>query len=449
VVVANMIGTGIFTSTGFLAADLGSPWLLLAVWAAGGVIAIAGAACYAELATSFPESGGEFVYLREILGPLPAFLSGWTSFVVGFSAPTAAAALAFAAYLEPFVPGISPEASEPLWTLGDPARPSVAVRLGPGQGLAIVVVIAFGAIHALGVRPGARAQTTLTTFKVGLLVAFLAAGFLAGAGDAAHLARPLERAAGAPLPAAFAVSLVLVMFSYSGFNAAAYLGGEVRDPARTLPRALLAGTGLVAFLYVALNGLFLYARPLADYAGRVNVGEIAADALFGPKVAGLFGLLMAGALLSTVSAMMMAGPRVTWAMARRGAFPGWAGRVDPATGTPVRAIALHAIVAAAMAVTGTMISLMTFIGFALSLFAALTVGALLVHRWRGGPRGAYRAPLHPLAPLLFCAVSVWMMLQAIGQRPIESLAAGLVLAVGAALFWLAPRADPRRPPGAV
>jgi len=253
-----MIGTGIFTSTGFLAGNLGSPALVLVVWLVGGLAAIAGAACYTELATAFPESGGEYVYLREIFGPLPAYLSGWVSFAVGFSAPTAAAALAFAAYLEPFLPGLDPEATEPLLRLGP-----IAVRLGPGQILALAVILTLAAVHALGMRPGARAQGVLTIFKLLLLAAFLVAGFAFGHGSLGNLVEPAERTMDAPLPAAFAVSLVLVMFAFSGFNAASYLGGEIRDPRRNLPRATLIGTATVTGLYLALNLLFLYAQPLA------------------------------------------------------------------------------------------------------------------------------------------------------------------------------------------
>jgi basic amino acid/polyamine antiporter, APA family len=428
VVVANMVGTGIFTTTGILAQELGSPWRLLAVWAVGGLVALAGAACYAELATAFPASGGEYVYLRAIYGELPAFLSGWISFVVGFSAPTAAAALAFSAYLEPFHPALGAEVA-PLLELGP-----VVLRLGPAQALAIGVVWLLAAVHTSGVRTGSRVQGLLTSWKVMVLAALILAALAVGRGDWSHLRAVASPPASGSLASSFALSLILVMFSYSGFNAAAYLGGEVRDPRRTLPRALALGTGLVVALYLVLNLVFLFALPLASYHGRIDVGATAATALFGPRVSGAFGVLMAAALLSTVSAMMMTGPRVTWAMAQQGAFPAWAGRVSHRSGAPTRAIVIQAVLATAMIITGTFLSLLIFIGFALSFFAALTVFGLLLHRWRGGAPGRYRAPLVPFTPLLFCGVSLWMMGHTMIRRPVASLTAVAVMGAGAIVY---------------
>jgi len=280
IVVANMIGTGIFTTTGFLARDLGRPSLVLGIWVAGALVALSGCLCYAELGINLPHSGGEYVYLREAWGPVWGFLSGWISFFAGFSAPIAAAALAFSEYLSYFYAPLSVSASTGR-SLG-----FFHIHSGYGQWLAIAIVAAFAGINILGLRLAAKLQNLLTSLKLGVLLTFLALAFNVGTGSLEHFSQPAARVSTHSLGAQFAVSLIFVMFAYSGWNAATYVAEEMKTPESTLPAALVSGTLLVAVFYFSLNAAFLYALPLEKMKGVVRVGGAAAVALFGSRGVG-------------------------------------------------------------------------------------------------------------------------------------------------------------------
>ena len=343
--ISNMIGTGIFTTTGFLAGNLGRPILVLAVWTSGGIVAVAGCLVYAELAVNLPRSGGEYVYLREAWGPGWGFLSGWVSFFAGFSAPIAAAALAFSAYLAYFFPSLAP---------GGTARAAAAgLHVGHGELLAAAVIAAFGFVNVLGLGLAAHLQSALTVVKLAVVAAFVTLALLTGKGGWNHFALAMPPASTHPLAAEFALSLTFVMFAYSGWNAATYMTEETQRPEQTLPRALVSGTITVAMVYIACNIVFIYAVPLAALHDVVAVGSRVADALFGNRGGEIFSATMAAALLSCVSAMVMAGPRVYYAMAQDGCFFAWAARVDPRHSTPSLAIVAQTAAAAAMVVTGT------------------------------------------------------------------------------------------------
>jgi APA family basic amino acid/polyamine antiporter len=267
-VVSNMIGTGIFTTTGFLAGDLGSPAMVILIWVVGGAIALAGALCYVELALNFPRSGGEYVYLSEAWGPSWGFINGWISFFAGFSAPIAAAALAMSAYL-----GLSDGGR--LVPLG-----LLTLHLGDAQLVACAVVAMFTLLNVLGVRDVGRLQTALTVLKLVIIGGLLVLGFSVGQGDPGHLSLATERTSDLSLFEQFAISLVFVFFAYSGWNAATYVAGEIQRPERTLPVALFIGTAGVTTLYVALNTLYVYAVSLEDLKGVIAVGATVASALF-------------------------------------------------------------------------------------------------------------------------------------------------------------------------
>ena len=423
-VVANMVGTGIFTTTGFLAGDLGVPELILLIWIVGGVFALIGALCYSELAVNFPKSGGEYVYLNHAYGPTWGFLSGWVSFFAGFSAPIAAAALAFASYLAYFFPGNAPSS-----TLS-----GVVFHVGAQQFIACLLVAVFSVWNIFGIRRAARLQNVLTSLKVILLASFVVYGFLFGQGDRHNFSHTAVRWTVAPLWQQFAVSLFWVYVAYSGWNAATYVAEEVNNPERTLSRALTVGTLLVAALYLALNVVFLYAVPLASMKGVMAVGALASSHLFGPHVAGVFSALMAVCLLSTVSAMTMAGPRVSYAMARNRQFFPAAGEVHPRWRTPVNAILAQAVCAMLLVFT-PFAQLVIYIGFALNLFAVMAVASLFLFRRR---HGWIRLPsvsfAYPLLPGLFVAVGLFMTVEGFLQKPAISLTTVLLLAVGAALY---------------
>lgn len=405
-VVANMVGAGIFTTSGLLAETLASPAWILGVWLAGGVLALAGADVYAELGAMMPRAGGEYVYLRRAFHPLVGFLSGWTSLFVGFSAPIAASAIAFGEYLAAVAPAVPPD------------------------GAAVALVLITTGLHMASVTWGSRVQTGFTALKVLLLLGFVLGGVLAGTGDLENLAS----GEGAPTPGALGVSLVFVAFAYSGWNAAAYVAGEIEDPGRTLPRALLGGTALVTVLYLALNAVFFYAAPAEALAGKVEVGHAVARSLFGAEAGDIFSTLIALALMSSVSAMVMAGPRVYLAMAEDGLFFRALTRRGR-SGAPWAAVALQGALAVALVLSAAFDALLVYIGFTLSLFGALTVLAAFMLR-RQAPREPrpYRARAWPISPVAFLALSGWMVMWSVAERPVESLAGVATLGAGALIY---------------
>lgn len=427
IVVANMIGTGIFTSTGFQAASLHDPWTMLLTWVVGGVLALCGAASYAELGARMPKAGGEYVYLREAYHPAVGFMSGWVSLTAGFSAPIAVSALAFAGYVGALHEGLA----------GDGTR----------QLIAIALILSMTAMHAFDTVFGGRVQTAFTIGKVLLIAVLIVAGFLVGDGSWSHFA---SRQGGLDNVASnsFAVSLMYVSFAYSGWNAAAYIAGDIRDPQRTLPRALLLGTGLVMALYVLLNVVFLYAVPPAVMAGEggggpiVEVGHHAAIALFGGSAGSLLSSLIALALVSSVSAMVMAGPRVYSAMAADHALPGVLA-VKSRRGVPIVAVIAQGVVAVGFVIFGENIDwLIKYIGFSLALFTTLAVGSLFVFRLRDAragharPADAYRVWAYPVTPILYMVLSLWVAYAQAKQSWRESAVVLATLILGAVVYAL-------------
>ena len=413
-VISNMVGTGIFSTTGFLASDLGSPSLVLLSWLVGGFCALLGAICYSELALNFPISGGEYVYLGRAYGRTWGFIAGWVSLVAGFSAPIAAAALAFAGYSSRVFSG----------------------RLAPPQVIACCIIALLSACNLFGIRRGVRLQNVLTALKVLLLLAFAAAALLFGQGDWHNFSQPAARSGAASLWQQFAVSLFWIYVSYSGWNAAAYVAEEIEKPERTLPSALAVGAGSVAVLYLLLNVVFIFAMPLESMKGVLAVGALAASRLFGSQIAGAFSLGMTCALLSTLNAMIIAGPRVYYAMARSGDFFSFAARVHPRWRTPVNAILVQAVCAILLALT-PFPQLVVYIGFTLNLFAVLSVASLFrFRRQPGWRRLGIVSFAYPLIPSLFIAVGTWMTVEGFIQKPLISLMTVLTLMLGAGFHRL-------------
>ncbi|HEY1755063.1 MAG TPA: amino acid permease [Bryobacteraceae bacterium] len=436
-VVSNMIGTGIFTTTGFLAGDLGSPPLVLWIWVVGALVAFIGAMCYSELGVNLPSSGGEYVYLTEAFGPTWGFMTGWVSFFAGFSAPIAAAALAFAGYVGYFFPSALPENAPAIAGHGD-----WTFRLGGAQWIVCVLVALFTILNVLGVQRAARVQNFLTALKVIVIVSFILFGFLAGHGDTANFSRAAIRDSTTPIPEQFAISLFWIYVAYSGWNAATYVAEELRHPARTLPIALAIGTSLVTVLYLGLNLVFIYAAPLQDMKGKLAVGSFAASRLFGPEVASLFSALMALSLMATVNAMVTIGPRVYFAMAKNGAFLASAAEVHPKWHTPVAAILAQGVCAMLMSVT-PFPQLVIYIGFMLNFFAVLSVGSLFLLRRRPGWRKLRVVSFgYPVAPVLFVAVGSWMIFRGVELKPWVSLAAVVTIVTGALVYHLRLKSHP-------
>ena len=432
-VIANMIGTGIFTTTGFLAGDLGRPSLVLGIWVVGAVIAVAGCLCYSELGVNLPQSGGEYIFLREAWGPVWGFLSGWISFFAGFAAPIAAAALAFSAYFSHFFPSFAVTGG----ALNAAGR-AAWFHTGNGYLLAVGIVLVFSVINVVGLRLAARVQNFITAIKLGVLVLFLGFAFTVGHGSAAHFSQLTTRTSSHSLPAQFAVSLIFVMFGYSGWNAATYVSGEMKTPEKTIPASLVVGTLTVAAFYLLLNVAYVYALPLDSMKGVVAIGEAASGALFGLRGGNFFSAIMSVGLLSCVSAMVIAGPRVYFAMAIDRCFFPAAAKIHPKWGTPIYAIVFQAVAAVLMILTGTFESLVYYIGFALIFFAALAVAGMV--RLRSRRQGWRKLGVvswgYPLAPGLFVLASLWMLFYTASMRPKESGLGLLTILLGAALYFL-------------
>jgi basic amino acid/polyamine antiporter, APA family len=425
-----MIGVGIFTTTGFLAGDLGHPSLVLAIWFVGAGIALAGALCYSELAVNFPRSGGEYVYLSEAWGRTWGFIDGWVSFFAGFSAPIAAAALAISAYVGYFVPELQS------------VVPGIPVS--GGQVLAAAIVAAFTALNLVGVSQVAALQNVLTATKLAVIGVFLVAGLTVGTGDWSHFSDVAVRTSTNSVPAQFAISLVFVFYAYSGWNAAVYVAEEIRDPDRTLPVALACGTVAVALLYVALNTLFIFASALENMKGVVAVGAHAATALFGSRAGGMFSAAMAVSLLATVNAMCMIGPRVYYAMAQDGSFFTAASKVHPRWHTPWVAVLAQGICACVLILTGTFESLAYYIGFSLFLFSALSVLALFKFRKRTDwKRSRWVNMAYPMLPVMYISMSLWVFVYFVQMRGWEALWSAVTIAAGALTYQFIPKPTPR------
>jgi APA family basic amino acid/polyamine antiporter len=379
---------------------------------------------------NFPRSGGEYVYLSEAWGPAWGFVDGWVSFVAGFSAAIATSALAIASYMAYFFPALDPSQSAGDVTLGP-----LVLHLGGGQLLACGVVLTFMAFNVFGIGQVAKLQNLLTAGKLLVLVLFLVLGFAIGQGDWSHFSQPAERVSTSPLAAQFLISLVFVYYGYSGWNAAVYVAEEIREPARTLPIALVAGTAIVAVFYALLNCLYIYANPLESMKGVVAVGAQASGALFGSAGGGLFAAAMAASLLATVNAMSMVGPRVYYAMARDGAFFRIATRLHPKWGSPWIAVIAQGLCCCVLILTGTFESLVYYIGFTLWLFTALSVMALLRFRKRPGWRPTrWVSVAYPLIPALYVIANLFVFVYFVSNRQGEA-AWSLLTVLGGALIY--------------
>lgn len=433
-----MIGGGIlFTPPQVAAAVLSAP-AFLAVWVVGGLLALAGASAYAELAAFRPRAGGEYVYLRAAFGPFAAFLTGWTSFIAGFSGAIATSATVLAFYLGRFLPGAS--STSPFLDL--PIVPGlIRVTASPQTAVALAAIWGLALVHLRGVGPGRVVGNLLAALKVSALVVFIALGFSLGQGDAAHFT-----SAGAAVgvtgsaPSAgvlgWLLALVPVMFTYSGWNAAAYVAEEVREPGRNVPAALAIGTTAVIAIYLLLNALYLYVFDVAALAGiQGSVLDVIADRLLGSAAGNVMGLVSIVSLLASISAMTFAGPRVYFAMARDGAFFARAARVHPDYRTPATAIVAQATWSSLLVLSAGADALVTYTGFAIVLFSGVAVAGLFVLR-RREPEAArpFRAWGYPLAPGIFVVVSALILANALYSAPGPSGAGAAIILAGAPLY---------------
>jgi basic amino acid/polyamine antiporter, APA family len=397
VVVGSMIGAGILTTSGDLLQKTGNPAALLALWALGGVLALCGALTIAELATSLPKSGGDYVFVRAAFGRGAGFVAGWATFVLGFAAPIALVAHLALTYLTtPYTADIA--SALPSWAAEN------VVRFG-----ASLLILAVGAIHTLGHRNSSGFQTVATAITAAVLLAIAVGGILFGTGNWGHLS------AGAWPTATqwsvLALGLVNVCYAYAGWNGAGYLAGEIRDPARTLPRCLLGGTLTVTALYLLVNLAFVYALDPAEMMTKSDdevrpVAELAVRAMFGETAARVVAVALGLCLVATVSAFVLTGPRVAFAMARDSAFPSFAARLHPTRRTPVAATLTLALASAALVWSGSFLELLNYAAIGLAALTGLTVASVFAVRRRADLPHPYRMPLYPLPPIAFLILIV-------------------------------------------
>ncbi len=431
-VISNMVGTGIFATTGILAGQLGDAHLILLCWFIGAVFALCGALSYSELGINFPSSGGEYVYLTRAYGPTWGFVTGWVSFFAGFSAPIALAALAFADYVGHFFPAFKQANAQ--FTIGSGA---LSLEVGGAQLLASALIAVFTVLNCLGVGRTAKVQNVLTGTKLVVIASFILIGFLVGSGNWGHFSQTAVRTSTLSIPVQFMISLLLIMVGYSGWNAATYVAEELRQPERILPLALATGTALVTALYLGLNLVFIYSTPLESMKGVVAVGALSASNLFGPQVAGIFAALMAVSITSTVNAMVTIGPRVYYAMAKNRAFFSVAANVNPKWHTPVAAIVAQGVCSMLMTFT-PFTQLMLYIGVSLTFFTVMSVASLFrFRRTRGWQRMAPVSFAFPLIPGAYIVVGVGMMIYGAIWQPKASLTAAATIAAGAAVYHFA------------
>jgi len=416
VVIANMVGTGVFTSLGFQLVDIRSGFVLLMLWAVGGVAAVCGAMTYAELGAAMPRSGGEYNFLARIYHPAAGFVSGWVSATIGFAGPTALAAITFAAYATSIMPGETSAWLE--------------------KTLACSLVIMLTIVHSSNRRSSGGLQVFFTTLKIAVIAGFCLfaysfvdtpqpISFLPVSGDGALLTS-----------SAFAVSLIYVSYAYTGWNAATYLSSELEDPQRTLPVILLSGTILVMLLFVALNFVFLYVAPMDALVGQVEIGFIAAEAAFGDLGGRFTGLVMATLLISTVSAMTIAGPRVLQVIGED--FPALSllARTNN-SGLPAAAIFVQSSLTILFILSSSFESILVFAGFTLALNSFATVLGVFVLRYRQPdlPR-PYRTFMYPVPPLIYLALTGWTLYFVLMNRPAEGLFGLGIIAAGLIFYFL-------------
>lgn len=415
-VIGEVIGVGIFLTPASMARSLGSPFWLLVVWLLMGVMALSGALCYGELAARLPEAGGGYVYLRRAYGPAVAFLYGWKCLLVMDPGITAALAMGLASYVG-YVVHLSGHGLK-------------AVAIGAIAGLAVVSIA--------GVRLSAGVMRWLTAFKLGALGLIVVLALARRLGEWSNFVPFFAQRAGSdPLPGALAPGLVGAFFAFGGWWEITKLAGEARDPARTLPRALAIGVATVTAVYVLTSAVFLYLIPLERVTSGETFAAQAGEALFGRAGGAVFAGIVIIAVAGSLLALLMALPRVYYAMARDGVFFEAVAAVHPRFATPARAIALQAGLASLLVLLGTFSQILAYFIFVTVLFVALTAGALFVLRRRVSAHAAFRTPGYPVTPVIFLALVAVLLLLLVGHDPWQALLGVAIVALGLPVYWLA------------
>lgn len=409
-----MIGTGVFTSLGFQVGDLPSGFTIVCLWAIGGLCAFCGALAYGELAAALPRSGGEYHFLSKIYHPAAGFVAGWISATVGFAAPIALAAMAFGKYYSGIFPGTS------------------QVALSIGVSMAVMIV------HLFGVQVAAKFQNLATWAKVTLILVFIGAGMLLPVGQPISFL-PSEGDGKLISSEAFAVSLVYVMYAYAGWNAATYITGEIRNPAQNVPMAIAFGTGLVTLLYVLLNGVFLHAAPMSELAGKLEVGHVAADHIFGKAGGNLMSGLICLGLVSSISAMTWVGPRVTMTMGQDLELLKPFAKKSRRE-VPVVALLFQSVIVVTLLLTSSFDWVLKYVQFSIQLCSFATVAGMMILRFTQPdmPRPV-RCWGYPVTPLIFLGISLWMLIFILKNNPTASLLGMGTMLLGLVIYAVSPK----------
>lgn len=401
-----MIGTGVFTSLGFQLSSVQNSWTILILWSAGGLLALFGAFAYAELGTHFKESGGDYIYLSRVFHPLLGYLSAWAGLTVGFSAPVALAAMAFTKYLSPF-------------------------GLNDNKWLAIAVIVLIGLMHSFTIRHSSRFQNTTTLIKILFIVALILLGFFVdgAAGNAFNFNDNWQTEIIKP---GFAVSMVYVFFAYTGWNAAAYVAGEINEPRKNLPLALIGSTLFVAVIYVLFQFVLLKNATVAQMQDKEEVTFIAFNNLLGGTGGKWVSVFIAVQLIATISSYLWVGPRVTHSMAKE--YRLWKTLAKQNEHhIPVKAIWLHVILSIILALSGSFEKVLLYAGFVLQLMASLTVASSLFLKKK---EDAFKSPLKPLLQIVFLVFNTGVLIFTFVERPVESFIGIGILLTGAVIFFL-------------
>ncbi len=430
-IVGTTIGIGIFVTTGIIAQQVFSPGIILLIWFLGGLLALAGALSCAELGSSLPYAGGDYVYLREAYGPLVGFLSGWASFFVTFSGSAASLAVGFTQFIAFFVPPL--ERTRTLLTV---ELWGVAYNLSLASIFSIGIVFLLSVIQMVGIRQGSRVQNLLTLLKIGALLFIIILGLSLGNGRMAHFS-PFLDFSKINHWSSLGVAFIPVIFTYAGWNAVIYVAGEVKTPATDLPRSLILANLLVISLYLAINTVYFYGVPVESMQGVVRVAEVATTALFGYNTSAWITALIALSILGAMNAIIMTGPRIYYAMARDRTFFHRLAKIHPRFYTPWNAILLQALWTSILVLTGTFETLLTYVTVVIVLFSALTVGSVLVLRIAQPelPR-PYRTWGYPWIPLCFILANLVIAMATLWENPLESLLGAGIVALGIPAYYL-------------
>jgi basic amino acid/polyamine antiporter, APA family len=421
-VIANMVGTGVFTSLGFQVVNISSGFALILLWFIGGIIALLGALCYSEIGVIMPRSGGEYHYLSKIYHPALGFLAGWISFLVGFAAPVAAASIAFGNYLYNsfhLLPHLIPS----FFFISAPSL------------LGITIVIILTVIHSTNKMWGASFQNSITFIEVIIIFVLIALGLRHG--PSAPISFIFDTSALHDiLSPAFAVSMFFITYSYSGWNASAYVAGEIENPSKNIPLSLITGTSIVIILYILLNFVFLYTVPINQLSGKVEIGLIYANKILGAHGGGLMGSAIAIVLISTISSMIITGPRVSKVIGEDYHLFRWLSRKN-SKDVPTTAIVTQSIISIVYIATSTFEQVIIFIGFTLNLFTFLTVLGVIILRIKHPeiPR-PYKTFGYPIIPGMFLLINIWIIMYGLMYKPHESLVGISLLGIGLVIYFI-------------